>query len=111
MKRNWTKGLKIAVFVVVVGFVVMSLWNWLMPSLFGVRLISFWQAPGTPCPQQDSLRRIPWPIFYVRAVGHDGALGTNDLRRTREVLRRHFEIAPAKLDRKRRTRSSSRSEL
>ncbi len=28
------------------GFVVMSLWNWLMPALFGWRSISFWQALG-----------------------------------------------------------------
>jgi hypothetical protein len=32
--------------VAVFGFVVMSLWNWLMPALFGWRLISFWQALG-----------------------------------------------------------------
>src|SRR5260370_6299705 len=28
------------------GFVVMSLWNWLMPALFGWRSISVWQALG-----------------------------------------------------------------
>jgi len=51
MKRNWLlKGLKIALFaivlVAVLGFVVMSLWNSLMPPLFGLRLITFWQAVG-----------------------------------------------------------------
>ena len=30
----------------VVGFVVMTLWNGLMPDLFGWRSISFWQALG-----------------------------------------------------------------
>src|SRR5947208_16336573 len=30
----------------VVGFVVMSLWNVLMPQLFGLRAITFWQALG-----------------------------------------------------------------
>ncbi len=29
-----------------VGFVMMSLWNWLMPDLFGLRPIGFWQALG-----------------------------------------------------------------
>ena len=29
-----------------VGFLFMSLWNWLMPALFGLRLITFWQALG-----------------------------------------------------------------
>jgi hypothetical protein len=33
-------------FVAVFGFVVMHLWNWLMPVLFGLKLISFWQAVG-----------------------------------------------------------------
>jgi hypothetical protein len=28
------------------GFVVMWLWNWLMPTLFGLRAITFWQAFG-----------------------------------------------------------------
>ncbi len=28
------------------GFVVMSLWNWLMPELFGLPRIGFWQAWG-----------------------------------------------------------------
>ena len=32
--------------VTVVSFVVMSLWNVLMPGIFGVRAISFWQALG-----------------------------------------------------------------
>ncbi len=30
----------------VFGLLVMSLWNWLMPTLFGVRTITFWQAWG-----------------------------------------------------------------
>jgi hypothetical protein len=44
------KGLKIAVFaivlVAVLGFVVMSLWNSLMPTLFSWHVITFWQAVG-----------------------------------------------------------------
>jgi len=31
---------------VVVGVVVRSLWNWLMPALFGLRTIGYWQAIG-----------------------------------------------------------------
>jgi len=30
----------------VVGVVVMSLWNWLMPAIFGLPHIGFWQAVG-----------------------------------------------------------------
>jgi Ca2+/H+ antiporter, TMEM165/GDT1 family len=35
-----------ALFVTVFSFVVMHLWNWLMPALFGWHLINFWQAIG-----------------------------------------------------------------
>jgi hypothetical protein len=27
-------------------FVVMQLWNWLMPALFGLKVITYWQALG-----------------------------------------------------------------
>jgi len=51
MKRHWFLqtvkfALFAAVFVVLFVFVFMNLWNWLMPALFGWRLISFWQALG-----------------------------------------------------------------
>jgi len=36
----------LVLFVAVIGFVVMSLWNWLIPALFGWKLISYWQALG-----------------------------------------------------------------
>ena len=38
--------LAIAAFIVIGGEVVMHLWNWLLPTLFGWRLITFWQAVG-----------------------------------------------------------------
>ena len=28
------------------GEIVMHLWNWLMPAIFGLKLITFWQALG-----------------------------------------------------------------
>ena len=51
MKRHWVlRGLKFLLFaalcVTVFSFVVMRLWNWLMPALFGWHLINFWQALG-----------------------------------------------------------------
>ncbi len=30
----------------VLGYVVMALWNWLMPSIFGLHTITYWQAYG-----------------------------------------------------------------
>jgi positive regulator of sigma E activity len=44
------RGLKVLLFVAlaatVFSFVVMELWNWLMPVIFGLHAISFWQALG-----------------------------------------------------------------
>jgi hypothetical protein len=34
------------VFIVVGGEIVLLLWNWLLPPLFGWRVITFWQALG-----------------------------------------------------------------
>lgn len=34
------------VFITIGGFVVMHLWNWLLPALFGWHVITFWQALG-----------------------------------------------------------------
>ena len=36
----------IAALIFLLGFVVMSLWNWLLPGLFGFKVITFWQAIG-----------------------------------------------------------------
>lgn len=33
-------------FLTIVGYVVMRLWNWLTPALFGWHVITFWQALG-----------------------------------------------------------------
>src|SRR6185437_14877575 len=38
--------LGMAVFVFIGGEIVMRLWNWLLPSLFGWRQLTFWQAVG-----------------------------------------------------------------
>jgi Ca2+/H+ antiporter, TMEM165/GDT1 family len=51
MKRYWVARapmfvLFAALFLTVFSFVVMRLWNWLMPDLFGWHLINFWQAVG-----------------------------------------------------------------
>jgi len=38
--------LGIALFVFLGGFIVMQLWNWLLPALFGWPQITFWKAVG-----------------------------------------------------------------
>jgi uncharacterized membrane protein len=48
-KLIWIAPLAIvgmAVFIAIGGEIVMQLWNWLLPTLFGWRQIGFWQALG-----------------------------------------------------------------
>lgn len=33
-------------FAILFGFILMWLWNWLMPAIFGLGLITYWQAVG-----------------------------------------------------------------
>jgi hypothetical protein len=51
MARNWKRirwaiPFLAAAVAALVGLVVMSLWNWLMPALFAARPLTFWQALG-----------------------------------------------------------------
>jgi hypothetical protein len=52
-KNYVTKAFKIVFFILLgigiaflVGYLVMRLWNWLMPELFDLPMISYWQAVG-----------------------------------------------------------------
>ena len=36
----------IAIVIVILGYPVMLLWNWLIPELFGLSEVNFWQAIG-----------------------------------------------------------------
>ena len=53
------RGLKIALFVLIVpagfGLAVLQLWNSLIPNIFGLRPIGFWQAVG--------LMALSWILF------------------------------------------------
>lgn len=69
-RRHWWKrGLGILAFVIlaaaVFGWAVSELWNWLMPALFGLGTITFWQALGL-----FLLGRILFGGF--RGFGHRG---------------------------------------
>ena len=51
MRRRWIFIAPLAIlgmllFIAIGGEVVMQLWNWLLPPLFGWRQITFWQALG-----------------------------------------------------------------
>lgn len=36
----------LAIFGIVAGIPIYFLWNWLMPEIFGLKVITFWQAWG-----------------------------------------------------------------
>ena len=80
--------LGIALFIFIGGEIVMRLWNWLVPMLFGLRQITFWQAIGILGAVPDTLWK-PWfsrlsiqfPPSHTRA--HGRALGAHDARRAR----------------------------
>lgn len=64
-RRHGGRIFKLAIFlvaaVIVFGFVVMELWNWLMPAIFGLATITYWQAWG--------LLILSWILFGVIRIG------------------------------------------
>src|SRR5437762_3385985 len=51
MRRKWIWMAPLAIlamvlFIAIGGEIVMRLWNWLLPPLFGWRQVTFWQALG-----------------------------------------------------------------
>ena len=66
--------LGMAAFIAIGGEIVLHLWNWLPPPLFGWRLITFWQALGILV-----LCRILFGGF-----GRHGSGGSNFRRRMKE---------------------------
>ena len=92
MRERWVqRGVKIAmigvVAITVCGFVVMGLWNWLAPAIFGGRTIDFWQALGIII-----LSKILFGGF-ARTAGlrrplegpGEGAVGADDSRGARSI--------------------------
>ena len=48
--RGVKRGIRFAMMAIVgtfvFGYIIMHLWNWLMPALFGLHAITFWQGLG-----------------------------------------------------------------
>jgi len=77
--------LGILIFTAIGGGVVMLLWNWLAPVLFGLRLITFWQAIGLL-----ALCRILFGGFGL-AGGHRSGRGRRMDGRIREKIRERLD--------------------
>jgi hypothetical protein len=79
------------VFIAIGGEIVMHLWNWLLPALFGWREVTFWQALGLLV-----LCRILFGGLGGRGFGHSGSRMTPEQReRFRQGMRRRFGFGPS----------------
>src|SRR5258708_34159181 len=86
MRRMWiflAASLGIVVFIGIGGEVVMHLWNWNLPAVFGWRQITFWQALGL-----FALCRILFGDLGMRARGPHGS---NIRRRIKERMAERWE--------------------
>jgi hypothetical protein len=80
--KNWNRTKKLllfapvgvaglVLFTFIVGEIVRRLWNWLLPTLFGLPAITFWQALGLLV-----LARILFGGFGGRGGGRGDKIGT-----------------------------------
>ena len=96
MKARWLiRGVKIAVIAMVAlavfGFILMSLWNWLAPAVFGARTITFWQALGILVLSKILFSGFGRPARpgWALARPNEGSMGADDSRRTRKIPAGH----------------------
>jgi hypothetical protein len=75
----------LALFVAIGGGIVMLLWNWLFPPLFGWPTITFWQGLGLL-----ALCRILFGGFGGRGRGHFKHMAPGDRERFRQRMRERF---------------------
>ena len=95
MRAKWIGRISmVAIFVLIViagfGQAVLQLWNLLMPDIFGLHPISFWQAVGLMALSWllfGGLGHVPRPaaVRHALAAPHGGAFGTDASRRAGAV--------------------------
>ena len=66
------------------GWVVMLLWNWLMPEIFGLRTLNYWQAWGL----------LALSTILFKGFGSGGSGGKSDRRRKKHLRRYIREEQP-----------------
>jgi hypothetical protein len=69
------------VFIALMGLVTMLLWNWLMPEIFGLKTLNYWQAWG--------IMILSWILFGGFRSNNSGGSRRSD-RKRKEELRRHL---------------------
>jgi hypothetical protein len=79
------------IFIAIGGEIVMHLWNWLLPGLFGWREVTFWQALGLLL-----LCRILFGGLGGRGLSHHNSRMTPEQReRFRQGMRKRFGFGPS----------------
>ena len=63
------------------GFVVMLLWNWLMPEIFGLKTLTYWQAWGM----------LALSCILFGRIGGGGKSGSSSDRRRKRKLRAYLK--------------------
>lgn len=72
-------GLAGITLLVALGWVVMALWNWLVPELFGLKRLGYWQAWG--------LLVLGWILFKGARCGSEDSGHRSDGKRRRHLHR------------------------
>jgi hypothetical protein len=105
MRKRWIVWVPVVIvlfvlFIALGGEVVQRLWNWLLPPLFGVREITFWQALGVL-----ALSRILFGGFGFQSSGRSGfrgrmrerydAMTPEERERFRQKMRARWGFDPA----------------
>jgi len=75
MRRRWLFLIPILfpLFIFLFGEAVLQLWNWLMPAIFGLHTITFWQALG--------LLALSWLLFGGMRGMHSSGIARERIRR------------------------------
>ena len=63
------------------GWVVMLLWNWLMPELFGLKRVSYWQAWGL----------LALCSILFKGMGSSGSSNSKSDRKRKQKLRSYMQ--------------------
>ncbi|MEK6335647.1 MAG: hypothetical protein AABM67_11910 [Acidobacteriota bacterium] len=82
------------IFTAIGGTIVMLLWNWLAPELFGLRLITFWQALGLL-----ALCRILFGGFGLSGGSHRNSRRRMDGRIRERMAERWDQMRPEERER------------
>ena len=95
MRRRWIFLAPLAICgfllcIAIGGEVVLQLWNWLVPSLFGWRQISFWQALG-----MLALCRILFGGFAGHGLSRSRHMTPEERERFRQRMRERCGFGPS----------------